>query len=815
MKPAFALHLDHDRVTLLHRSGGSWVRVGAVALEEPEFDAALAVLRKTAIGLEPIGLTCKLILPPSQILYREVVAPGPDARSRKQQIRAALEGMTPYAVDDLVFDWSGAGETVRIAVVARETLDEAEEFAANHRFGPVSFVAIPGPGQFGGEPFFGQTRVAAHLLPEGERVLRDNEPVSIPPEHDASDASAEQSQEPPDSATSIARDETIDAKTDLETTAESEAPEPHAADEAASDPADAPQLVVTSASIDLSQNPTRKSDVSAARQPRDLTISPAGVADAHPPDPVSQDDANPDALTQEDAAPAKAEQPTSPTPHVAPTAAQIMANARTAADTSTGETALHPETPSKETGPWRVGWRQAAVAASLALLVSGGVIWSLVSPPSTVGSGSPAESLAQAEPETTGQTTAAIAPSAPAPDVASDLPTASLIAPAPPMPAPTIAQWSAGEKTTTPAPVGAPKLLAQAAQDDLPQIAPPVSPNPAAPLLSDGAGDPAPGPADATPVEVSATPPTRAAPPPAQPIGDIRLATMDLRVDPDGIFGGEALPVISPAAPDAAARAALAPPPVPSRTAATPQEAVGSPESALETKPVGESSDTKSAETLAEAASTTEDAADFAADPALAGARPRARPEGLAPPDVVASAVAPAQAILRPRARPQAQISERAAELAAETAARSAARAAAESAAAIAASQQPETRPQNLAAAQAPATASATGSGRAFGPDIEEDGEPEVTRRAPRIPTSASVAARATVKGGVQMRDMNLIGVFGSSNNRRALVRMPNGQVLRVRVGDKIDGGRVAVIDRSRLIYVKGGRDHVLEIPKG
>ena len=54
--------------------------------------------------------------------------------------------MTPYSVADLVFDWSGHGEVVQVAVVARETLAEAEAFAETHGFGPVSFVAMPAPG---------------------------------------------------------------------------------------------------------------------------------------------------------------------------------------------------------------------------------------------------------------------------------------------------------------------------------------------------------------------------------------------------------------------------------------------------------------------------------------------------------------------------------------------------------------------------------------------------------------------------------------------------------------------------------------------
>ena len=70
-------------------------------------------------------------------------APGPRPAMRRRQITAALEGMTPYEVPDLVFDWSGRGETVQVAIVARDTLAEAESFAEDWGFCPVGFVAVP------------------------------------------------------------------------------------------------------------------------------------------------------------------------------------------------------------------------------------------------------------------------------------------------------------------------------------------------------------------------------------------------------------------------------------------------------------------------------------------------------------------------------------------------------------------------------------------------------------------------------------------------------------------------------------------------
>ena len=143
MKPTFALDLTRDAVALLHRTPKGWLSVGEVAFDAPDLDEALDYLRKTALGLSPMGMATKIVLPGSQVLYTEVTAPGPSRDEKRRQIAAALDGRTPYDVADLVFDWSGKGATVKVAVVARETLAEAEGFAVAHRLNPVSFVAIP------------------------------------------------------------------------------------------------------------------------------------------------------------------------------------------------------------------------------------------------------------------------------------------------------------------------------------------------------------------------------------------------------------------------------------------------------------------------------------------------------------------------------------------------------------------------------------------------------------------------------------------------------------------------------------------------
>lgn len=229
MKPAFALNLSHDGISLLHRTARGWLCVGEARLDAADLGAELAYLRRTALGLSPQGFATKLILPNSQLLYLTLDAPGPDAATRRKQIARALEGRTPYAVPDLAYDWSGTGTEVQVAVVARETLHEAEEFALQHRLNPVAFVAIPEPGDFAGEPFFGQAAAARSFIPEGERLIRDQDPVRITGMLDSAAVTA---------AAEAGPDEAEDPASDWSDGAQLEevlAPEPEAAAPAAPD----------------------------------------------------------------------------------------------------------------------------------------------------------------------------------------------------------------------------------------------------------------------------------------------------------------------------------------------------------------------------------------------------------------------------------------------------------------------------------------------------------------------------------------------------------------------------------------------------
>jgi Tfp pilus assembly protein PilP len=76
------------------------------------------------------------------------------------------------------------------------------------------------------------------------------------------------------------------------------------------------------------------------------------------------------------------------------------------------------------------------------------------------------------------------------------------------------------------------------------------------------------------------------------------------------------------------------------------------------------------------------------------------------------------------------------------------------------------------------------------------------------------VAKQATQRNMLNLKDTNLVGIFGSQSNRYALIRQPGGSFKKLKVGDRFDGGRIAAITESEVRYEKGGDLLALRMPK-
>ncbi len=197
-------------------------------------------------------------------------------------------------------------------------------------------------------------------------------------------------------------------------------------------------------------------------------------------------------------------------------------------------------------------------------------------------------------------------------------------------------------------------------------------------------------------------------------------------------------------------------------------------------------------------------------DQRLAGYRPRARPENLVEQferQQLGGRSLEELAVVRPKIRPASLRPEPEPEID-ET----------PTALAVVRVPRPKLRPARLAAvasAQPNAGTATLGSTARVNNSEDEVGSFQPRTVNPKIPTTASVARQATIDNAINLRKLNLIGVYGTPANRRALVRLPSGRYKKLKVGDRLDGGKVVAIGDSELRYQKRGNNLTLKMPRG
>jgi hypothetical protein len=730
MKPNFALSLSILGIRLLHRANAGWRVLGEVAVDADDVTSELAMLRKTAASLEPGGVRCKLVIPNDQIRYLKLDAADLTPEGRQDAARKALDGATPYAVDDLAFDVSVRGTELLVAAVARETLDEAEAFAVTHRFHPVSFVATPAEGDFDGEPFFGPTTEAADLLEPDQSVTRDSAPIKIVT------GTADRNRETPKPAVPVTQ------------TAEPDA------------------LAVPGFSSRRTAPPR-----APAVEPKKVFAEPV--------------------VASGQAAMGFAE------PRIPPAPAfkqQVKPPVRAKADTAS---VVAAKTPAQ-------GSRRLLLVLMVALLLflAGVAAWASVN-----FAGGLASLFNNA------------------PKVVETSPTGQFVPPQQPFTADTPAQGSSPQAVLEQVSLDVQLTDEDAAVLDALRV-------PALPEPSTGT--------DWSDEELRAQyavsgiwpiAPDVPSPPALIEIEDLYVTSID-PISP--AFDAVALPQAPDENPDYPFKALSAPAPAGTKFTLD-ERGLVSPSADGTLNPDGVlvfagQPPARPPATLTKIETPGEDPAVRAA---LAGQRPQSRPQNLQETTERATLDGLTRselAELRPKMRPQSE-QETAEESAQQNALASAsllpqdAQVAAPlseqgeedpladaSALAVAASLRPDARPKNFNAIVDQAKR------------VEPSPAPPPTVAAvavtprvvtPKIPSSASVSREATTRNAINLRQVNLIGVYGKPSDRRALIRLPNGRYKKVQIGDRIDGGRISAIGDSELRYQKSGRNIVLKMPKG
>jgi len=780
MKPNFALDLTFDGIALLHRAGeAGWHVVGEVPVDSPSLGDDLAALRKKANTLDPSGMRTKLVIPDEQIRYLDIpVATAPDG-DYDAAAADALDGATPYALDELAFDWTAHGARLHIAAVARETLEEAESFAREHEFNPVCFVADPDQALFVGEPFFGMTEEAESADP----VERETGPMTrlgTFPEAETEEGGT------------TGADKWADEKAPLafaSVRAERGLP-----------PKSEPRLEGVAR---ITPSPLPDAQARAISGAAHASLAP--LDDAAPPGPAPDKSKTPRPSRKSPA-----------TPEISPEANEETST-RITATREPGAATLTPTDEAErltifgarsKSDPRRGKPRLLGLflTAGLLILLVCMAAWAAVFPDSGLG-----RLLRGAEPQI------AVTPDIPeleAPDPQSSAAPSEAASSAPAIAAPDTREAEPEIDTPDLAALPTPET-----KDDSPETA--ATREPQEPVAKPGAsgtsdqpetGDDAGGwTAPYTPEELqrryAATgiwPLAPGAPdePRSGSLETFYQTSIDEQVN---LRDAVALPRARALSPDLVPPRTALPPP-PGRTFELDARGFvrATPEGALTPEGIRVHSGPppiRPPETPPRAVplpglTPTEEAVE--ARETLSDIRPRSRPETLIEEHergAFGGRTRTELATLRPRVRP-AEITVRAE---AEVAARAEAEAVAAEVAeatdeAVAESLKPRLRPKEIARAAVPRPAAAS---------------------APAIPTSASIARRATERNAINLRQVNLIGVYGTPSDRRALVRLSNGRYRKVQVGDRIDGGRVSAIGDTELRYTKSGRSVVLRMPRG
>ncbi|MFT5869978.1 MAG: hypothetical protein ACI8TF_002092 [Paracoccaceae bacterium] len=828
MTPEIALFLSSDGIALAHRQpGGNWARVGHTTLDTDDLANNLAAMHKIAVVRAGAAFKTLLVLPNEQILYTTITAPGSNDVTRMARIREQLDGLTPYKVNDLVFDWLELEyDRVKIAVIARETLAEANAFATEHGFIAVAFAADPKPENYPLIPVFGTNGSDALDLgpqgltdgpdlwqppePEPKTVLIAPKPIGTPAPNSAPELEA--APEVGSASQAAEKDNSDDAPATL--------PSGFGARRGAAAPSitagklvserktrfavglakggQIPIPIVATAAPERIATGLSAGDRPESRPAARPTIAPVlQVDDPHAPLQRSNDTLTSTQTPRQDRPPVtwseRFRQRTARPSAIAVGAGSVVDPVADAPITN--GLLARKVTEASSRGPTaKVGLILTLVLLVMLALVA---VWSVVFLPDS--------RLARLFSRESGQVVVADLPQAPF--VADDPEESSDLA-------------AIGPDTTGAVPES---FLETAA---LPDIDADIDMGPDPVMLETLLPTEEETSAFYAQSGVWQRPPVLYDVPLGEELDEISISGLDEPVrnlDALALYMPEFLPSFDVVAPF--------PSPAPAgttfvldesgRVRPTPQGALsangvlifaGAPSVASVPRPTTE------ADVAAVAAET---ALTDIANAVLRTFRPTARPSDLGERverQQLGGLTSRELAGFRPTARPLSvqQLAQEAVALTAaqnaiateitgeDTAAASLLQA---SPLAIATSRMPTLRPADIDRIVASATASA--------PQTQTAAAPAAVITTPNIPSSASVTRAATIDNAINLREVSLIGVSGAPSDRTALVRLPSGQILRLGVGDRVDGGQVAAIGESTLQYVKSGRSITLEVPSG
>ncbi|MBV1864090.1 MAG: hypothetical protein KUG74_06595, partial [Rhodobacteraceae bacterium] len=172
-KPIFALDLSNDGITLWHRTDGTgWVSLGQIPLDATDMHARIQAMRSMAGITHNKPLKTVVRIPRSEAMMSRLKLGVFEGDAAVSQARKLIGELTPYEMNEIVYDLDakGVGNMAPVAIAARQTLQEAQDFAARYGFQAVYFTTEYEPREFPREPRFYLIPPKKPLLPLASRI---------------------------------------------------------------------------------------------------------------------------------------------------------------------------------------------------------------------------------------------------------------------------------------------------------------------------------------------------------------------------------------------------------------------------------------------------------------------------------------------------------------------------------------------------------------------------------------------------------------------------------------------------------------------
>lgn len=150
----FTLHLSPEAISLAsRRSDDAWEIVVRTAPDAEDLSAAFAQMKSLIEAKDNAQVL--VIVPREQVLFTSCEAPDEATpTAERRAVEAKLDGLTPYELSELQYDWLRTDSVIQIAAIAAETIQAAQEFIKSYGITAVALTVETLPDDYDGTPIF-------------------------------------------------------------------------------------------------------------------------------------------------------------------------------------------------------------------------------------------------------------------------------------------------------------------------------------------------------------------------------------------------------------------------------------------------------------------------------------------------------------------------------------------------------------------------------------------------------------------------------------------------------------------------------------